>query len=198
MHHEELPAVPHPVRVEGPTILLGSGRYYDYEHPETSAMTIEDVAYGLGFTCRFRGQCVERATGMRVFYSVADHCEIMSRIVPAHLAYDALMHEVGETVVGDPPTPLKTFCPEIRAVEKRCEAAGLRQFAVPMRDRALLKRYDLVMMATERRDLMPWNGERWPFLDDAGVSPLDAVIVPRSPEASAAAFLTRYRELTEA
>lgn len=185
-------------RVEGPTILLGSGYYYDYEHPEDSLMTIEDVAYGLGFTCRFRGQCVERATGRRVFYSVADHCEIMSRVVPPELAFDALMHEVGETVVGDPPTPLKGFCPEIRVVEKRCEAAGLELFSVPMRDRVLLKRYDLAMMATERRDLMPWNGERWPFLDDAGVEPLPQRIVPRSPEESAAAFLRRFDELKAA
>ncbi|WP_327211012.1 hypothetical protein [Rhizobium leguminosarum] len=185
-------------RVEGPTILLGSGYYYDYEHPEDSLMTIEDVAYGLAFTCRFRGQCVERATGRRVFYSVADHCEIMSRVVPPELAFDALMHEVGETVVGDPPTPLKGFCPEIRVVEKRCEAAGLELFSVPMSDRVLLKRFDLAMMATERRDLMPWNGERWPFLDDAGVEPLPQRIVPRSPEESAAAFLRRFDELKAA
>lgn len=185
-------------RVEGPTILLGSGFYYDLERPEESRMTIEDVAYGLAFTCRFRGQCVERATGERVFYSVADHCEIMSRIVPPEIAFDALMHEVGETVVGDPPTPLKTFCPDIRTVEKRCEAAGLRSFGVPMRNRALLKHFDLVMAATERRDLTPWNGERWPFLDDLGIKPLDMRIVPREPKDSAMAFLRRYAELAGA
>lgn len=197
MHQIELLTDVAPRRVEGPTILLGSGNYYDYEYPEDSRMTIEDVAYGLGFTCRFRGQCVERTTGQRIFYSVADHCELMSWIVPPALAFDALMHEVGETAVGDPPTPLKAFCPEIKTVEKRCEAAGLRSFSVPMRDRVLLKRYDLIMMATERRDLTPWKGERWPFLDDAGVEPLDTRIVPRTPEESAVAFLRRYYELKD-
>ena len=28
-------------------ILLGSGTYFDYQHPETSRLTIEDIAYGL-------------------------------------------------------------------------------------------------------------------------------------------------------
>lgn len=184
-----------PGRISGPTILLGSGNYYDYENPEQSVLTIEDVAYGLGFTCRFRGQTVERATGRRVFYSVADHCELMSRIVPPRLAFDALMHEVGETVVGDTPGPLKAICPDIRMIEKRCEASGLQLFGSRMSDKAEIKRFDLIMLATERRDLTPWRGEQWEWLDIAGIKPIDQIIRPRSPEDSAEAFLRRYREL---
>lgn len=185
-------------RISGPTILLGSGNYYDYENPEQSVLTIEDVAYGLGFTCRFRGQTVERATGRRVFYSVADHCELMSRIVPPELAFDALMHEVGETVVGDTPGPLKAICPDIRTIEKHCEAAGLLLFGSRMSEKAEIKRFDLIMLATERRDLTPWRGEQWEWLDIAGIKPLDQRICPRSPEDSAEAFLSRYRELAPA
>jgi hypothetical protein len=182
-------------KVSGPTILLGSGNYYDYENPEESVLTIEDIAYGLGFTCRFRGQTVERSTGRRVFYSVADHCEIMSRIVPPELAFDALMHEIGETVVGDTPGPLKGICPDIRSIEKRCEAAGLRLFGATMSDKAEIKRFDLIMLATERRDLTPWRGEPWEWLDIGGIEPIDLRIRPRSPEDSAEAFLVRYHEL---
>ncbi len=183
-------------RISGPTILLGSGNYYDYENPEQSVLTIEDVAYGLGFTCRFRGQTIERETGRRVFYSVADHCELMSRIVPPELAFDALMHEVGETVVGDTPGPLKGICPDIRTIEKRCEAAGLLLFGSSMSNKAEIKRFDLIMLATERRDLTPWRGEAWTWLDLPGIGPSDMRIRPRSPEDSAEAFLARYHELT--
>ena len=66
----------------GPSILLGSGNFFDYDDPSASRMTIEDYAYGLAFTCRFSGQCVSRKTRRRVYYSVAQHCEIMSRAVP--------------------------------------------------------------------------------------------------------------------
>lgn len=182
-------------RISGPTILLGSGSYYDYENPEDSFLTIEDVAYGLGFTCRFRGQCVERATGQRVFYSVADHCVIMSHVVPPELAFDALMHEIGETTCGDTPGPLKAICPDIKMVEKLCEVAGFSQYGVAMSDKKTIKHYDLCMLATERRDLTVWRGETWAWLDLPGIMPLPQVIVPRSPEASAVAFIERYQEL---
>jgi uncharacterized protein len=85
----------------GPSILLGSGRFFDYDNPGASRMTIEDYAYGLAFTCRFSGQCVSRRTARRVYYSVAQHCEIMSRVVPVGHEYAALMHESGEPVCGD-------------------------------------------------------------------------------------------------
>jgi 5'-deoxynucleotidase YfbR-like HD superfamily hydrolase len=180
-------------RVEGPTILLGSGNYYDFEDPEGSNPSVEDMVYGLAFTCRGRGQLISRRTGRRVFYSVADHCEIMSRIVPPHLAYDALMHEAGEVFTGDAPGPLKSIAVDFKAVEKACETAEHRRLNVTMSDKTAIKKYDLVMLATERRDLMNWNGERWPILD--GVEPLGFEIVPRTAEASAEAFRARFMEL---
>lgn len=72
-------------------MLLGSGNYFDYANPEAEDLTIEDYAYGLAFTGRFSGQCVNKRTGQRVFYSVAQHCEILSKLVPAELAYAALI-----------------------------------------------------------------------------------------------------------
>ncbi len=124
----------------GPLILLGSGRFFDYDNPGTSRMTIEDYAYGLAFTCRFSGQCVSRKTGRRVYYSVAQHCEIMSRAVPVGHEYAALMHESGEPVCGDLTTPLKSKLPEYRTIEKRCEKAIMGIFKVVVQDPALIQR----------------------------------------------------------
>jgi uncharacterized protein len=64
-------------------ILLGSGTYFYYLEPHSADVTIEDIAYGLAFAGRFAGQCVSRATGKRVFYSVAEHCVRMSLVVPS-------------------------------------------------------------------------------------------------------------------
>src|SRR6185295_17716604 len=88
-------------RIIGPTILLGSGNYYDFENPIFSQLTIEDFAYGLAFQSRFAGQCVSRRTGKRVFYPIAQHCVIMSYAVEPEHAYAALMHEGGEPVCHD-------------------------------------------------------------------------------------------------
>ena len=179
---------------QGARILLGSGSYFYYEHPELAEITIEDIAYGLAYTGRFAGQCVSRQNNRRVFYSVAEHCVRMSRIVPPLLALHALMHEAGESTCGDLPGPLKELCPEFKKIEKRCESAILDRFGVTVLDRDQIKHFDRVMLATERRDLMPWDGEPWPELDR--VEPLPDPIVPWSAETAAETFLSLYDEIS--
>lgn len=178
---------------QGPTVILGSGTYYDYVRPEINVPTLEDLAYALAFECRFSGQCISRRTGRRVFYSVAQHCVVMSHQVEARLAYDALMHESGELACRDASTELKKLCPDYKAVEKRCEAAMFARFRVPMLDKAAIKAADLRMLATERRDLLNWNGEAWGI--DALTTPYDFEIEPLTPEGSAEAFIARFREV---
>jgi hypothetical protein len=165
----------------GPTIMLGSGTYFDYLAPQSSAITIEDVAYGLGFTTRFRGQCRSARTGDRVFYSVAEHCVRMSDLVleetgSMELAYDALMHELGEVVCADLPGPLKALCSDYKAIEKQCQAALEVAFGVTMRDPDLIKRYDLRMLATEQRDITAGSRDKWSHTE--GAEPFNRTIIP--------------------
>lgn len=180
-------------RIHGPTILLASGTYFDFERPDLTPLTLEDVAYGLAYTCRFAGQCVSQISGRRVFYSVAEHCVRMSWQVPPGHAMAALMHDVGEAVCGDMTSPLKSLCPDFVAVEKRCEAALLAQFGVVMSDPQLIKLADLRMLATERHDLMPQDGERWSCLE--GIEPYADEIEPWGPDHAARAFLLRHEAL---
>lgn len=177
----------------GPTMLLGSGNFFDYDNPESSPITLEDFAYGLAFTGRFSGQCVSRRTGRRVYYSVAQHCEIMSRIVPEGHEYAALMHESGEPVCGDLIAPLKVKLPEYRTVEKNCERAIMKIFGVTMNDPVLIKAFDVRLWATERRDLMNWDGKRWGPDDTA--EPFDFEIEPLGPYEAAVSFMERFHEI---
>ncbi|WP_202615455.1 hypothetical protein [Rhizobium deserti] len=177
----------------GPTILLGSGTYFDFEDPESSEITIEDIAYGLAFEGRCAGQCYSRLLQRRVFYSVAQHCVLMSLMVPPELQLQALMHEAGEAVCGDMTAPLKSLNPSFKAIEKRCEAAILQRFGITMTDLVALKHHDIRMLATERRDLLLWRGEKWSLTD---IEPYDFHITPWTPEQAAEAFLARYAELT--
>jgi uncharacterized protein len=181
-------------RIVGPTIMLGSGTYFDFENPESAQLTIEDVAYGLAYACRFAGQAVSRATGRRTFYSVAEHCVRMSYIVPSGFEYDALMHELGEPTCGDMTGPLKSLCPDYKRIEKRCEAAAMARFGVAMSDPVLIKHYDLVMLATEKRDLMPMaDRHEWAWVKNA--EPLPEVIIPWTADEAAERFLARHLEL---
>lgn len=181
-----------------PTILLGSGTYFNYLQPELSAITIEDVAYGLAAASRFAGQCVSRFSGRRVRYTVAEHCVRGSWAAEKPLRLTFLMHELGEATCGDMVGPLKEIVPGFRFIEKRCEAAGMAHFGVPAADKAALKMLDRRMLATEKRDLCPPHAtghwDRWTL----GVEPFDFPIMdPWGFDEAAERFLARYAELID-
>lgn len=184
-------------RIIGPTILLGSGTYFDFDNPEGSELTIEDVAYSLSFQSRFTGHCVSRHTGKRVYYPISQHCVVMAgHAEPGH-KLAALLHEVGEATCGDMNAPLKSLCPDYKRIEKRCEKAGLARFGIVVRDPAYIKLLDLRMLATEQRDLMPTRGEKWGMLN--GIEPFDTQIFPwEDPHGAAEAFLETYYALRRA
>lgn len=181
-------------QINGPTILLGSGTYFDFDNPEAAELTIEDVAYSLSFQSRFTGHCVSRKTGRRVYYPISQHCVVMAgHAEPGH-KMAALMHEVGEATCGDMSSPLKSICPDYKHVEKRCEAAGLYRFGIKVPDPAYIKHLDMRMLATEQRDLTPTKGETWGTLN--GFEPFEAEIFPwEIPHAAAEIFLETYHQL---
>ncbi|WP_230368852.1 hypothetical protein [Paludibacterium denitrificans] len=59
-------------------------------------------------------------------------------------------------------------------------------------DRAAITRADLILLATERRDLMPEDKTEWPIL--AGVAPLPERIRPLSIEQARAHFMWVFEE----
>lgn len=172
-------------RIIGPTILLTSGAYFDFEAPEACEITIEDIAHGLAMTCRFAGQCSRH-------YSVAQHSVHLSHIVPPEHAYQGLMHDASEAVVGDMAKPLKTMLPEYSVIEKRAEAAIFKRFNVATPLPPTIKEADIQMLVTEQRQLMK-NRDDWEYT--RGRRPLDFVIPAWSPEEAKAQFLARYAEL---
>lgn len=143
-------------------IMLASGALFDILDPEGSDFTLGDVAHGLGRVCRFAGQTNR-------FYSVAEHCFHVARLVPVEHARAALLHDASEAFIGDVTRPLKALLPDYRAIEARVEEAIAARFLSPA-ERALgglkaspIKGADLAMCLVEARELMPtapgyWSG----------------------------------------
>jgi uncharacterized protein len=126
-----------------------------------------DIAHALSLICRYGGH-VDR------FYSVAEHCVLMSHAVaPEHAAW-ALLHDATEAYVGDMVRPLKHHMPEYRDVEDRlmaviAERFGLAGVTMPPE----VKDADNRILLTERAALMTNTRHAW---QQDGLEPLRVVV----------------------
>ncbi|GBF56408.1 hypothetical protein PbB2_00064 [Candidatus Phycosocius bacilliformis] len=171
------------MEISGPTILTADGTYFSFLRPSEN-LTLNAVARGLANTCRFGGQCNR-------FYSVAEHSVWVSRIVPEELALWGLMHDAPEAFICDIPKPLKEMLPDYRKIEKAIEGPILEFFGLIGPMPSAVKAADMIMLATEQRQIMnnrdPW---RWTLkpLEDATLECLE-------PQAAYELFIARANEL---
>jgi hypothetical protein len=168
-----------------PSILTFTGELFDYTTGK-NVVQIDDIAHALANICRYGGHC-------REFYSVAQHCVLASYIVPKQDALWALMHDAAEAYVGDIPRPLKELLPDFRVIEKRVEREIWELFGLQGEMPPSVKHADLVMLATERRDIMAPHPAAWELID--GVAPLKETIEPWPPYKAKHAFVVRFGDI---
>lgn len=180
------------------SILTYTGRLFDFWEPTPEMICIEDIAHALALTNRYSGHT-------HTPYSVAEHCERMSYIETAHPLV-SLLHEVAEAYVGDIPSPQKGYLwwasdltdivsfreQESRIVRVIGEALGVRDLQGNVKFKGV-KEADIIMLATETRDLMPMTDAFDPWL--GGVEPLEAKIYPQPWGLAEDMFLARFEEL---
>ena len=144
-----------------------SGRYIDLLNPKPEDIDIKDIAHHLSLICRFNGACKE-------FYSVAEHCFFSTgQIMDPRLRPAALLHDAAEAYVGDLISPIKNLLPEFKKIEERIQSVIYERFNIRLSDadRQEMKKVDMVMLATERRDLMPRDGQVWEATKEIKVLP---------------------------
>lgn len=177
-------------------ILTYTGRYVSLAIPTSPGIPtptefdISDIAHALSQICRFGGHT-------RQYYSVAQHSVLVSQIVPTEYRLQALLHDAAEAYFGDMVQPLKRqpWMWSYRDFESAMMARVFECFGVKRTadSNEAVRAADLQMLATERRDLMPPNGQPWAILK--GVMPRQAIISPQMPAAAEAMFLRRFKEL---
>lgn len=158
--------------------------------PEPDDFDIEDIAAALSNLCRYNGH-------LHLFYSVAEHSILVSRLVKPELALCGLLHDATEAYLSDLARPVKHM-PEFlafRQVEQLLEAPLARKFGLPFPFPPEVKEADNVALAIEVLQLRDGahdpDWERW-RLDDLP----DVRLLCLPSGASRQPFLDRFHELT--
>lgn len=145
--------------------------------PALNLISIEDIAHSLSLICRFNGH-------IQQFYSVAEHCVLLSKLVPEEYAYAALLHDAAEAYTGDITRPLRELV-DIRAIEDRFNDVIREKYRVAVRfDCDEILEADKRLLCTER-----------PELAIPGVEPFPIKLNHWTPYQARSAFMLRFFEL---
>lgn len=172
-----------------------SGRRFYPMDPVPADVDPKDIAHALSLLCRYNGH-VDR------FYSVAEHCVLMSEYVEEHhgpeLALWALLHDATEAYVGDMIRPLKVHMPAYREAEDRVMWTIAYRFRLLRSGRATaelppeVKQADSRILLTERAALMSATAEPW---DVEHLDPLPVPVTGWSPDLAEVLYAERLSEL---
>lgn len=167
-------------------IITFTGKAFNPFDPNPDAIDIRDIAHHLALENRFLG-----ATGEP--YSVAEHSVRVSWLCPNDAMW-GLLHDASEAYLRDVPAPYKKthVFRDYLTLEAMVMQAVCVAFGLPQQMPATVKDADRVLLATEKRDLMPKHPVReW----QVAAEPLLTPIRPMSWQAAEGLFLRRFKEL---
>lgn len=172
-------------------------RFYPYA-AEKSPLDIEEIAQSLATQARWRGQW---KPGVE-FYSVAQHSVYVSRLASRPAKKWGLLHDSPEWVIGDWPSPIKKFFPDVMVMEATLEQHTIDMFGLEI----------TTDIATEIHNLDQWVAlqEANALLTDPSLVTARTAgsvvhfpgrklrIIPWSPSFAKAQFLLQFKVLTDA
>jgi hypothetical protein len=159
--------------------------------PSQDEIDIGDVAHSLSQQCRFLGHT-------ETLYTVAQHCVLVSEMVPPGDALWGLLHDASEAYLCDLPAPIKRD-PQMkfyRIAEEAMLTCVARKFGLAPEMPQSVMRADKVLLATEFRDVTAVHDLAW-IIAECGCEPAESLrITPWPPTVAERRFLARFQELT--
>lgn len=164
-----------------------TGRGFYPLDPRVEDIDPIDIAHALSLLCRYGGH-VSR------FYSVAEHCVLMSQAVSPENALWALLHDATEAYVGDVVRPLKQMLPDYIEIEKDLMAVICRKYGLTLDMPEEVYAADTRILLDEKKVLM--TGEFLPWDALQGMEPLSVFVNGWDPKTAEQEYLNRLEELT--
>lgn len=127
-----------------------SGKYVNVFQPKPETLLIEDIAHALSMLPRFGGH-------LPVFYSVAEHCIKVSRVVNDENKLTALMHDAAEAYLLDLPSPIKKQFPFYNFIEHGLNVTLAEKFGFTYPFPSAVHNADRVMLHYEWDNIMLTN-----------------------------------------
>ncbi len=174
-----------------------SGRPFDLAGQDQKQVNIRDIAAQLSKQCRFAGAST-------VFYSVAQHCVIVSAALKRHgplAEMHGLLHDAHEAYTGDITRPVKNLLAAVSPYDilgdlsARIQETILRALRIPDCPAAIqhaIGEADEAALATELRDVMAEPQRAWGLK----ARPFKAAIMPLAWPRAEEKFLQRFHDLS--
>jgi 5'-deoxynucleotidase YfbR-like HD superfamily hydrolase len=167
------------------SISLYNGDFFDYDNVQDHDYDIDVIAHSLSNICRYGGHSNK-------FYSVAEHCVLVSRVVPLDLALCGLLHDASEAYCGDVCKPLKNMLPAYEEIEDRVQEAIANHFNLPFPFPKEIHLADKAVYRAERRQITNAEDKIW----FTHIPEADVLVTGMDPKNAKNFFLSRYYELT--
>ena len=161
------------------------GRKFWPLDPRPEDVDLFEIAHALGHLCRFGGHCLQ-------FYSVAEHCVLLSRAVPREHALSALLHDAAEAYLVDLPRPIKRMLPGYQAAERLIEAAVADKFGLADHLPEIVADADRRILTDEAAQNMAPPPEPW----STHAEPLGVTLQVWPPQRAEVEFLDRSMEIS--
>lgn len=182
-----------PSRLGGSIQTSTGGIFYPLDVREEE-ITLKDVAHGLSHKARFTGHTSRLYTTAEHAVRVSECVEMLGGTIMQQ--YVALHHDDSDAYLPDVPTPLKVL-PEFeffRKIEKDIEHACYRKFGCVIDDYTIVKKADMMLLLTEKRDLMPKVNSNWGRFEMKPI-PKPYKIIPWNPTKARKKYLERHEAL---
>lgn len=156
--------------------------------PNPDDVDIVDIAHALSLICRYGGHASQ-------FYSVAEHCVLLSQAVSPENALWALLHDATEAYVGDMVRPLKNSMPDYRLAEDYLMQIICQKFGLPPEMPHEVHDADTRILINERVVFMGPAPQEWTSLRGLHFLPHT---YPQgwNPRVAEIEYMTRFQELT--